>query len=329
MTATIVSVLQRSVRPVLIGLVALTGAAGCRSESATAIHGDDPHLFGALRTDIHAVALAVGGTQHVVATPLDGTLQPLPDTPAPLFTSEDTTRVQVTSDGTITGKATTISAVRVFATLQYLGTTRRDTVYVTVTSTAAVPATFVVAPIDSATLGLTSVSALKSVVLTAAGDTIKNVPVYYVSSNPKLATVNSASGQITGVSPGLVTIYATTTAYGMTLTDSTQYRITYQTSGDFYLYPGMWYPSASVIIEPGSVVEFENYSGAPIDITFSDPAAAEASEPGGASGNIPALATSSEVYRRFTTPGTYTFTSSPNPAPVQVITIVVKSSLTP
>jgi hypothetical protein len=304
------------------GAFALTG---CHSEAPTAVRGDNPNLYAALRTDVHAVTLAVNGTQALSATPLNSLQEPIAGTPAATFTSADTTRVTVTPDGVISAKATTITPVRIFASLPYSGTTRTDTVYVTVTPTAVTPDQFVLAPIDSTNLGLKSSTLVTGVVLTASGDTIEDVPVHYSSGNPQRATVNPSTGSIMGVSPGVVTIYASTTVYGTTYTDSIQYRITYQTSSYFYWYSGRWYPGPTVVIEPGSVLEFDNYSDEQIDIIFSDPGNVGAEEPGGPSGNIMAFASRGTTQtRRFPVPGTYTFYSST--APDVINTIYVKSA---
>lgn len=306
----------------LIGIAGIIGLSACYSDAPTAVNGDNSNLYAALRTDVHAVTVAVSGTQLIVATPLNSLQQLITGTPPVTFRSEDTSRVVVSSNGVITAKAPTIGPIRVIASLQYNETTRADTVRVGVTSATAVPATLIVAPTDSANLGLQSISSVTSTVLTAVGDTIKGAPIYYRSGNFQRATVDPSTGDVTGVSPGKVTIYATTTVYGVTLTDSTAFMITYQTSNYFYFYAGAWYPSSSIVIEPGSVLEFDNYSGAPIDVIFSDSSKVGAQDPGGPSGDISPL--NNTEYRRFNVPGTYTFHAKQ--APGVTVTVIVKSA---
>jgi hypothetical protein len=260
----------------------------------------------------------VGETQQITATPFDGQQQPIIDAPAATFTSEDSTRVAVSADGTISAKSTTNGPLRIFASLQYTGTTRKDTVYVQVTSTAPTANALTIAPTDSAKLGATSSATLPHTITAVGGDTIRSVPVYYWSEDPQRATVNSTTGSVKGISPGKVKIYASATVYGVALIDSTELTITNPVSASPYYYNNKWSLS-SILLEPGGIIDFTNYTSSPIDIVFSDPSKAEAVNPGDPSGNIAPFPSSSNPARRFTVPGTYTFHTDQGPGTVRVI----------
>jgi hypothetical protein len=267
---------------------------------------------------MHAITLSVGETQQVTATPLDGQQQPIPDAPATTFTSEDSSRVAVSADGTVSAKSTTNGPLRVFASLQYAGTTRKDTVFVQVTAAAPTVDALTIAPTDSAKLGATSSATVPHTVTAVGGDTIRNVPVYYWSENPQRATVNSTTGSVKGMSPGKVKIYASATVYGVALVDSTELTITNPVSASPYYYNNKWSLS-SILLEPGGIIDFTNYSPNPIDVVFSDPSKAEAVNPGDPSGNIALFTSASNPARRFTVPGTYTFHTDQGPGTVRVI----------
>jgi hypothetical protein len=103
-------------------------------------------------------------------------------------------------------------------------------------------------------------------------NTLGGLVVYYTSSDTTVATINPMTGALRGVSTGEATIYATTTAYGVTKTDSVRYVIGPPIYGEVSVTspPYAFGPSVDTI-STGGVVKWKNGTTGSLDIVFDDP----------------------------------------------------------
>lgn len=259
-------------------------------------------------------AIAVG-TASVIAT-----LQDIPG----YLSAPSVTRVD-TAVFTVTAAPLTLGAMTLTASRSTTGAGSPDTLVVTLTDASGA----VINTQKAATITGTSVGR----------------PKFY-TSNPTVATVNT-SGIINGVTPGTATITAVisvggvikTATFPITVTApiTGTVAITTATSGTGILFfPGTLTVSATqakVQGALGAIVTFSVTSGTfsttttpnstqCFNVTFANPSAAGPTTTGGLSGNIGTgaagttnspLCTGSQT-RLFTTPGTYTFTSTTNGA---------------
>ena len=113
-----------------------------------------------------------------------------------------------------------------------------------------------------------------------------NIPVALWSSDPTVAAVsgldpvlNTVTGDLYGIRPGMVTFYASTTAYGITKTDTLLYRVGYPLVQFMRLTPRVsplgdtaWmFVPGDVMLGVGGMVAFANNVFAPPnDIVFAD-----------------------------------------------------------
>jgi hypothetical protein len=206
------------------------------------------------------------------------------------------------------------------------------------------------------TVGAGSTLALTTAITDPSGAPVTNVgrPQYY-STKPEIATV-SATGVVTGVKPGNTTILATitvsgvtrTTAYDVTVTPpvATTVMICAQACQANPVGPIAFTPASITVSAtqaqvqglPGATVTFTvptntfTATTTPdntqcFNVTFANPAAAGAVPPStdsgdigtGAAGTSNAPLCSGSRSRRFTTPGTYTYTSTTNGATGTII----------
>jgi len=234
-----------------------------------------------------------------------------------------------------------------------------DTTVFTVTATPVAIGTLTLSgrPTGTAnTVGAGSTLTLTTTVTNSAGAPVTTVgrPQYY-STRPDIATV-SATGVVTGVKPGTTTIVATITVGGTTRTASYDVIVTNPVNATVMIcgqacqanpVTGIAFVPASITVSatqaqvqglPGATVTFT----APVNtftatttpnntqcfnVTFANPAAAGAVPPSTDSGNIGTGAVGStnaplcsgSRARRFTTPGTYTYTSTTNGATGTII----------
>lgn len=194
--------------------------------------------------------------------------------------------------------------------------------------------------------------ALTTAITNSAGAAVTTVgrPQYY-SSNPAIATV-STTGTVSGVEKGNATIFATITVGGVSKTTSFDVIVTAPITGTVAITPvtsgtgTVFFPGsltvsatqAKVQGAAGAVVAFAVTAGTftatstpnnvqCFNVTFATPSAAGAVAPSTNSGNIgvgavgsadPPLCSGTQS-RLFTTPGTYTFTSTTNSASGTII----------
>jgi len=267
-------------------LVAL-GAMGCAGDAAVAppASSDPATLYWALRLDHRAATMSTQPPYDVLkltATPLLVTGAPIPNMPAPTFTSLDPARVQVDTDGTMHAIAPG-DQIGVVASLSQGNLTHADTVMVNVTTD--VPAspltTFSIHPLpgDSAKIAFGNGSNLFPVANDADGNPIPDVSVFYLSADPTVATIDRTTGAISPVRPGKVTIIASTTVYGVLKADTLPYVIGHPLALTMTASPRstasgqvVWtFLPDQIVAGPGAYILFINPDGPPIDVTFDDP----------------------------------------------------------
>ena len=233
--------------------------------------------------------------------------------------------------------------------------TRADTTIFTVTATPVALGSVQLAGRATGTANTVaagSTLALTTTISNSAGTAITNVGrAQYYSSNPAIATV-STTGTVSGLEKGNATILATITVGGVTKTASYDIVVTSAISGTVSIANAtsgtgvLFFPAtltvsateAKVEGKAGATVAFAVTSGTftasstpnntqCFNVTFANPSAAAAVPPSTNAGNIGVGAASSAdpplcsgtQSRLFSTPGTYTFTSSTNGATGTVI----------
>ncbi len=299
----------------------------------------------------HGVTLATLApydTLTLVATPYTITHKVVPTTAPTTFTSSDPTTVTVSSTGVLkaiqAGQGVTIVAQRTVGAL-----TLADTATVDVNIVPLPPPVLSVLSIHPASGDSADVNAGLSKIVTpfvvdTKGDTLSNVVVYFRSSDSTIATVDQF-GNVAGSHPGHVTLYASTTVYGVSRADSIAFTVkqpvisyvivlsrtpTNSTKAQSYFSPG------TAVVAQGGIVVWQNESGQRVDVEFADTAGVEplagiydliAEELYGldtpnnvnAGGNIPAFAAQDSTsggdgigvrLRAFPNVGTYEFHSS-------------------
>jgi hypothetical protein len=278
---------------VVLALVA-GGLGGCSSIEPVppqkAPITDPTQLYMSLTLDHPAVTMdtAAGyNTLQLVATPRDAQGTPMPDLPAPTFTSSDTTKVKVTPEGLVTAVATG-SGITVTASLTVGPVTHLDSALVDVTSLATppvlaslsihpVPPDSAIWPVDQAIpdftitpsvmlflagagdydpafasyfLTIGDVRFLVSRAVDAGGAPIAGLRVAYTSLDPTVATVQRSSGGVASLRPGQVRLVAQTMAYGVAKADTLLVTVTLPFTDQMVAKTG---PSGAVVFEPNEV----------------------------------------------------------------------------
>ncbi len=300
----------------------------------------DSGVFWSLALDHRAVTMSTVApydTIRLTATPRDAAGNAISGLPRATFMSSDLKTLQVDSNGVVRALATG-SGIMVIATLSASGYTLGDTaiINVTDTSTAPVLASLSIHP-DSGDSAETSVDFPRTVstrALSASGDSIGGLSIYYATSDDHTAVIDRSQGIVQGIYPGRVRITAIATAYGVTRADTVVYVIGYPVFSGIQIIPqtvggkttvGFW-PS-HLTLGNGATVAFENLSHTMVDITFDDSTHVDSSAVFcpfwrlfapwvcGA-GNIPPFATDTTVplsgfrQRAFPVPETYNFHST-------------------
>jgi hypothetical protein len=322
-----------------IRLAAILLALGCGTDYVTIPKPTGSgRLFASLVFNHHAIALstaAPSNTIQLTATAINGQGQPLDGVGSATFSLSDTGSVSITPDGMLTAKAPATN-VQVVATLTDGNLTHKDTAYVNVNDVAEPPvlATFSVQPLpgDSSKtaavdgFGVFGPKQILPQAMDADGTPIDGVPVFFSSADPTVATVDPVSGMVLGVRPGTVKIRASTTAYGVSMSDSVIFTITPPLIGLVVANPItpvgsttptlQWAPGTIEVSAAGHVLFVTNSTTQDIDVVFDDPADVAESflAPSGA-GNIPpfrALPDNGGAFmaRAFPVPGTYTYHST-------------------
>lgn len=322
-----------------LAAASLVFALGCGTDYVTTPpptgSGD---LFAALVLDHHAIALsphAPFNTIQLTAAAINAQGQPLEGAARATFSLSDTGSVSITPDGMLTATAPA-TGVLLIATLSDRNLTHKDTAYVNVNDVAEPPvlATFSIQPLegDSArtaaldAFGLFGIKQILPQETDAGGTPIDGLPVFFSTADPTVATVDPASGNITGVRPGTVKIRASTTAYGVTMSDSVEFTITPPLIGLVAAAPItpagsttpvlQWAPGTIEVSAGGQVLFFTQSTTQDIDVVFDDPDAATESflAPSGG-GNIAPFHAEPDnggafFARAFAVPGSYDYHST-------------------
>jgi hypothetical protein len=295
-------------------------------------------LFAALVFDHHAVALSTtppSNSIQLTATPINAQGQPLEGAGQATFGLSDTGSVTITPGGLLTAKSPA-TGVLVIATLTDGNLTHKDTTYVNVNDVNPAPvlASFSIQPLPgdsakTAALDAFGLFGLKQILPQEAdggGTPIDGLPVFYSTADPTVASIDPATGFITGLRPGTVKIRATTTAYGVTMSDSVLFTITPPLIGLVAASPItpagsttpvlQWAPGTIEVSAGGTVLFFTQSTTQDIDVLFDNPDDVIESvlAPSGG-GDIPpfrALPDNGGAFfaRAFPTPGSYDFHST-------------------
>lgn len=253
---------------------------------------DADTVFWALELNHHAVAMSTVppyDTLSLEATPRNHQGETMHGLGAPWYVSRDPARVAVTREGRVVALGHVAAPVAVIATLTVNDVTHADTVMVVVDDQASPPRlkTFSAHPVppDSAKTGSGPLDYLplfasdsNDVPLAMTSGFNAGYPVRYRSSDPTVGSIDPTSGAITGSRPGRVTMYASTTLYGIAKADTVAWRIGWpimaslglaiQSAGG--LTAPAFFPS-EVIVGTGAVVSWVIHPPIPeTDITFDD-----------------------------------------------------------
>lgn len=321
-------------------LFALSGA-GCGGDPAvTAPPVSDPAgLYWQLTLDVRAATLSTVSpydTIRITATPRTISGTPIPDLPRPTYTSLDLDRAQVDSNGLVQVIGTG-DQVFVVAELKVQNIMHRDTLVLDITDAAPPPVltTFTIHPDtgDSAKTAEGRTATLMPRAYDADGMPMSDVSTYFTVSDPTIATIDRATGFLGSIRPGKLNVYATTTMYGVTKTDTLPYTIGHPVQLIMNIVPQVTasgqvtsaYSPANAELGPGAIILYSNQNAPATDVTFDDPTnVGQADEYCGffaslcGSGNIDAWTRdpsdaggfSALRARAFPVPGTYRFHST-------------------
>jgi hypothetical protein len=324
-----------------IGALLVLSAVGCAGDpTVTPPPVQDPTtLYWQLTLNVRAATLSTVApydTIRVEATPRTISGTPISNLIKPTYTSTDLDRAFVDSTGLVhaVGEG---DQVYIVASLEENNTLHADTLVLNITGEATPPvmASFTIQPGvgDSAKVAAGSGVTLTPGAADAEGNPISDVAVYFTSSDKTVATIDRITGVLTPNIPGTLTIYATTTVYGVTKSDTLPYVIGHpivlpmeiqsQTNANGQVV-NVFVPN-NVVLGPGASILFGNATLLPTDVTFDDPTnVAQADqycvffETLCGTGNIDAWArdptddsgVTGLRARSFPVPGTYTFHST-------------------
>ena len=324
-------------RAALLALV-LAGCSGDPPVTPPPVQ-DPTTLYWQLTLNVRAVTLSTVApydTVRILATPQTISGAPIADLLKPMYTSLDLDRAYVDSTGLV--HAIGIGdQVMVVASLKENNILHADTLVMNITgeATPQTLATFTIHPDvgDSAKVAVGFIVTLTPRAADGNGTPINDVAAYFTSSDPTIATIDRTTGFLVPNRPGHVTIYATTTTYGVTKSDTLPYtfghsivlplEIVSQTNASGQVV-NVFSPS-NAELGPGAIVIFYNATRLPTDVTFDDPTnVAQADSYCGffpnlcGTGNIAAWVRDPNDdsgitglrARRFPVPGTYTYHST-------------------
>ncbi len=326
-------------RAVFLGATSTMFALACGADYVTVPQpSGSGRLFASLVLDHHAIALSTSApfnSIQLTAAALNAQGEPLEGAGHATFSLSDTGSVSITPEGMLTAKAPA-TGVQVIATLTDGNLTHKDTAYVNVNDVATPPvlASFSIQPLpgDSAktaaldAFGLFGLKPLLPQAADASGTPIDGLPVFFATADPTVATVDPVAGIVTGVRPGTVKIRATTTAYGVTMSDSLVLTITPPLIGLVAAQPRTpvgsstpvleWAPGTIEVSAGGTVLFFTQSTDKDIDVVFDDPSNVVESflAPAGG-GDIPPFRAVPDqggafVARAFPVPGSYNYHST-------------------
>lgn len=283
--------------------VLMASTAYCGHDNSVAARTDPATFFWSLTASDRAVALAVGETLQVSATPRYSSGAAIPNLPAPTFTSQDPGTVSVDANGVIHAINVT-GGVQVVAALQAQGMTHTDTITVAVTATATPIATFSIHPVPPASAVVATGSPLfvNPTIRDADGNDLFGIPVNIQTTDS--SRISAMFGLLFARGIGPVGVIATANAYGVRLRDSVEYTITYSTFGSVTIDSATsTFAPSGVKIAAGGSVTWYNASLTPASVTFDDPTHVDG-------GNIDSIAPGESVSRTFSTAGTFTYHGS-------------------
>jgi hypothetical protein len=277
----------RTARSILSSSLLAMLAAGCGGDPAVTPPptGDPTTMFWQLTLDTRAATVSTVApydTIRITATPRTISGSPITDLAPPTYTSMDLDHAFVDPDGLVHAVAVG-DQILIVASLEEGNILHQDTLVLNITDASPPPtlATFTIHPDagDSAKTAESANSNLNPRAFDEAGDPISDVSVYFVSSDPTIATVDRASGFLAPERPGHLSIYATTTVYGVTKTDTLPYtigvplilvmRIAPLRQSDGHTIGG--FIPAQVTLGVGAKIFFQNDGAPNTDITFDDP----------------------------------------------------------
>jgi hypothetical protein len=305
----IMKTLMRTI-PVLATLALLGGVQGCSSDHVVTpppINSTD--LFWQVRLDHRAITLATGQQEQLSAVALNPVgVEITSGMSAVSYRSSDTTKVFVDATGKLTARdpATNIAIVATMTAADQ-NLTLADTAWVNVTATPQTIASFRI-PLDSTLFAAGESSTLAAEVLDGGGNPVPGISVRYTCSNPAVLDLNALNGSIYALDTGTVKIWATTTSYGTTWTDSVTLtmtsaiwarvrviNLTYNdASSPLYLDP------FDVVVRLNGDVQFLSSTPSAFGVTFDDPTATDL-------GDIANLNQNQNAMRKFVKLGKFTF----------------------
>lgn len=311
-------------RYLLLMMVCAFGA-GCSGDRVVEINEADLSTFyWKLALDIHATTVAVGGTQMVVARPRTVAGDTISGLPAPVFTSQDSTKVTVDQSGVITG-ITETSGTAVIATLTAQGITHADTTIVAVTAESHVLASFEIAytPGDER-IGQGDYRPLTVVALDDHGDPLDGLSVQLQVLTP--ATLTESAGELAfyATQVGIGRIAVQTTSYGVTMADTMEYQVGYPSTGTVQAQAAdpdttLAFGPHTVVIAVNGTVTWYNFANGPINVTFDNDV--ENVEGGNIETLEPGDFDPADNTRQFLAAGTYHYTNTMNGQTGQVVVV--------
>ena len=233
----------------------------------------------------HGVTLATLApydTLTLNATPYTFTHTVLATTAPTIYTSSDPTTVTVSATGVLralqAGQGVTIVARRTIGTL-----TLADTATVNVNPVPLPPPVLVSLSIhpasgDSADVNAGLTKIVTPFVVDTKGDTLSNVAVYFRSSDSTIAPIDQF-GNVTGIHPGHITVFANAIAYGVSRSDSIAFTVKQpvlsyvmvlsRTPTNSTKAQSSFSPGTATVAQNGVMI-WMNESGQPVDIVFDD-----------------------------------------------------------
>ena len=319
--------------------VAAVVLSSCSSSDApTAPPPEDPQkLLWAVVLDHHAITLATSGTQssiQLAPVALNANGDKLSGAPI-TYSLSDSEVVTVDGKGLLTAHQPAVG-VQLIASTSLGNVTKKDTALVNVVDAASTPvlqgftvslASGAVALPASDAFGFFGTDQATVTATDADANPIDGLPAYFTSSDPTTLAVDHATGAVHAIRPGEAKLKATTTAFGITKSDSVTIKVLppqFAAVGAFATTP-FGSPSQVLVFQPadltvsaGASIFFVNQSATmSIDIVFDDPTdVAESSLFPMGSGNITAFRTDTihgdpgYRFRAFPKAGTYTYHST-------------------
>ena len=347
----------RSLAALLLGAVTLVRCGDIQPVEPYSPITDPAALFMSLTLDHKAINLSTVAPfdeLQLTATPRDANGAAMVGMAAPTIRSSDTTKVSVTPDGRLQARAPG-DGIRVIAELVAEGNVRHaDTAIVNVTSDSAPhmldvlsldpvgeEAVWPMVPLQSVlgqilfalSSGRSFQPAFDLKTLDSEGNPIPGLAVDYESLDPDIVTLHPTFGTITLLQPGDARVVVRTTAYGVSIADTTVFTVTLPMINAVAIQPGAQDSPPTVqpktlTVRPGGYVFWSNTTADSVSVTFDDPENAHGIEeicsalgatfPAHCdSGNIaPFMSDEGSFFqntrgRHFTEPGTYTFHIEP------------------